>query len=197
MSQKKDDRDRLTFDLMGLRKRLEAVALEPEQPIGSVLRAASLIGVEVLEVCARLGLSIPKIGKVEEWLKSTSYTKTSQLNVLEAIAPSHKQIIEEIAAEENISTKEVISLFLDVIFRDALQIRESAQIKKRSFMTTLELWVDQGESGETAREFLRAIASNKRVSDASCIKVARELDVEPEEVIRLRNCVRDRQNNAK
>lgn len=67
----KEKRDRLSLDLMGLRERLESVAVEPGQPLSSVLRRVALIGMELLEVCAKLNLPTPKIGQVEEWFKSS------------------------------------------------------------------------------------------------------------------------------
>ena len=65
-------RDRLNFDLHGLRERLEAALVEPGQSLGSVLRQVANLGLDLLEACRRLKLPPPRLGEVEKWLMEIS-----------------------------------------------------------------------------------------------------------------------------
>ena len=73
-------RDRITFDLQGLRERLEAQAVEPGQSLSSILRRVSLLGLELLEVSRSLGISPPNPGEVREWLMQR---EVAQLQVID------------------------------------------------------------------------------------------------------------------
>ncbi|PHJ69171.1 hypothetical protein VF14_03285 [Nostoc linckia z18] len=108
-----------------------------------------------------------------------------------------RQILDEIAASEKRSVSETVCLLLDIILDNLDQIKEVAEVEKRTFIDMAQLWVAEGEEGKAAADFIKAIASNEQVSDTTCIKVARVLDVEPEQIIHLRNCIRDRQPNGK
>jgi hypothetical protein len=108
-----------------------------------------------------------------------------------------RKILDEIAEAEKRSVSETICLLLDITLNHLDQIKEVAEIEKRTFIDMAELWVAEGEGGKAAADFIRALASNKKVSDATCIRVARALDVEPEQIIHLRNCIRDKQTNGR
>lgn len=120
---KEERRDRLSLDLMGLRERLEGAAVEPGQPLSSVLRGVALIGIEILEVCTKLNIPTPKIGQVEEWVKQFSlgnkipYTAVPSLdsasellNLLSSpIRPTDVEIV-KIASRLNLDTETLMNV---------------------------------------------------------------------------------------
>ncbi|MGB3207440.1 MAG: hypothetical protein WBB28_20840 [Crinalium sp.] len=63
-------RDRLSIDLGDLRSRLLQWSDERDQPIGSMVRSAIRLAMDILETTYKMKLPAPKPGDVENWIRS-------------------------------------------------------------------------------------------------------------------------------
>lgn len=110
---------------------------------------------------------------------------------------TRREAIEEIAQPDKRSVSETVCLLLDIILEKSDTIKELAEVQRRTFLDMAGLLFEDPEAGYAAAEFLRAIASRQKITDATCIKVARALDIDPESILLVRNCVRDKQPNGR
>lgn len=124
MSNNDEQRDRISFDLLGLRPRLEKLNWEPGQPISSIVRGLIYISAEVLETCIKRKLPEPRPGRVDIWLdqiqnKSEITPKVADdvINFLSSqTRPEDIDIVNK-AAELGIDTEKLLDLIDRIHYR--------------------------------------------------------------------------------
>ena len=107
------------------------------------------------------------------------------------LGEERRKRIEELATESSRSLSETINLLLDVILDNYDKVREMASIERRTFLDMVRLWLEDGEAGKAAAEFLRALASKERPTNSTCIKLAQALGCDSERILAIRDCALD------
>jgi hypothetical protein len=104
------------------------------------------------------------------------------------LGEERRKLIEELAKESNRSLSETINLLLDVILDNYDKVREMAEIERRTFLDMVRLWLEDGEAGKAAAEFLRALAKRERPTNSTCIKLAHALGCDSDRILAIRDC---------